>query len=233
MLGVPTDDIRKAPSDRSGLAAQGDGPRNTATKRKSDPALLSTARLAALFNVPLAIAAGWLLWHSLDWPLAGDATIFHFIAGQFQMGAVPYRDIFDINCYPSSRSTFLLSRLTSPGLIPGPTNSFPDTSATASASSPSFTGTLLRTNSMALSLSDSYARKFRTIRGFPSESKVVTRMFHPAGILGTMRPYCHRSMACLIQTDPPKVWSALHHGVSFSPYREGVAGPRPRLLPCQ
>jgi hypothetical protein len=29
--------------------------------------------------------------------LVGDATIFHFIAGQVQMGAVPYRDIFDIN----------------------------------------------------------------------------------------------------------------------------------------
>jgi hypothetical protein len=36
-------------------------------------------------------------WRSLDWPLVGDATIFHFIAGQVQMGAVPYRDIFDIN----------------------------------------------------------------------------------------------------------------------------------------
>jgi hypothetical protein len=60
-------------------------------------ALLSTPRLATLFNLPLAIAAGWLLWRSLDWPLVGDATIFHFIAVQFQMGAVPYRDIFDIN----------------------------------------------------------------------------------------------------------------------------------------
>jgi hypothetical protein len=60
-------------------------------------ALLSSARLAILFNLPLAIAAGWLLWRSLDWPLVGDATIFHFIAGQFQMGAVPYRDIFDVN----------------------------------------------------------------------------------------------------------------------------------------
>jgi len=59
--------------------------------------LLCTARLATLFNLPLAIAAGWLLWHSLDWPLVGDATIFHFIVVQFQMGAVPYRDIFDIN----------------------------------------------------------------------------------------------------------------------------------------
>jgi hypothetical protein len=60
-------------------------------------ALLSTARLATLFDLPLAIAAGWLLWHSLDWPLVIDATIFHFIAVQLQMGAVPYRDIFDIN----------------------------------------------------------------------------------------------------------------------------------------
>jgi len=60
-------------------------------------ALLSAPRLATLFNLSLAIATGWLLWRSLDWPLVGDATIFHFIAVQFQMGAVPYRDIFDIN----------------------------------------------------------------------------------------------------------------------------------------
>jgi hypothetical protein len=60
-------------------------------------ALLFTARLATLFNLPLAISAGWLLWRSLDWPLVGDATIFHFIAGQFQMGAIQYRDIFDVN----------------------------------------------------------------------------------------------------------------------------------------
>jgi hypothetical protein len=59
--------------------------------------LLSTAKLTTLFNFPFAIAAVWLLWRSLDWPLVGDATIFHFIAVQFQMGAVPYRDIFDIN----------------------------------------------------------------------------------------------------------------------------------------
>ena len=45
----------------------------------------------------IAVVAGWLLWRSLDWPLVGDATIFHFIASQFQMGAIQYRDIFDIN----------------------------------------------------------------------------------------------------------------------------------------
>jgi len=50
-----------------------------------------------LFNLPLAAAAGLLLWRSLDWLLVGDAAIFHFIAGQMQMGAVPYRDIIDIN----------------------------------------------------------------------------------------------------------------------------------------
>jgi hypothetical protein len=50
-----------------------------------------------LLNVPLAAAAGALLWRSLDWPVVGDAAIFHFIAGQMQMGAVPYRDIIDIN----------------------------------------------------------------------------------------------------------------------------------------
>ena len=54
-------------------------------------------RLVTLFNLPLAVACGLLLWRSLDWPLVGDAAIFHFIAGQMRMGAVPYRDIVDIN----------------------------------------------------------------------------------------------------------------------------------------
>src|SRR6266516_7613349 len=63
-----------------------------------------------------------------------------------------------------------------------PINSLPATSATASACSPVYTGTLLRTNSTALSLSGSYARKYRTIPGFPSESKAVTRTFQPAAI---------------------------------------------------
>jgi hypothetical protein len=29
--------------------------------------------------------------------LVGDAAIFHFIAVQMKMGAVPYRDIVDVN----------------------------------------------------------------------------------------------------------------------------------------
>jgi hypothetical protein len=40
---------------------------------------------------------------------------------------------------------------------------------------------LFRPNDLGASVGDSTA--FRTIRGFPSASKLVTRMFHPAGIL--------------------------------------------------
>ena len=60
-------------------------------------ATLSNARLIASFDAALAAVAGLLIWRSLTWPLVGDATIFHFIAGQMQMGAVPYRDIIDVN----------------------------------------------------------------------------------------------------------------------------------------
>jgi hypothetical protein len=59
--------------------------------------LVFNSRSVTVFNVPLAVLTGWLLWRSLDWPLVGDATIFHFIAGQMKMGAVPYRDIADVN----------------------------------------------------------------------------------------------------------------------------------------
>jgi hypothetical protein len=38
-----------------------------------------------------------LIWRSLDWRLTGDAAIFHFIAAQMKLGAVPYRDIIDLN----------------------------------------------------------------------------------------------------------------------------------------
>jgi hypothetical protein len=57
----------------------------------------SNSRLVAVFNLPFAVFTGWLLWRSLGWPLVGDAAIFHFIAGQMKMGAVPYRDIADVN----------------------------------------------------------------------------------------------------------------------------------------
>ncbi len=59
--------------------------------------ILSNSRLLSLCNVPIAIMMGWLLWCSLHWPVIGDASLFHFLANQFLMGAVPYRDIFDVN----------------------------------------------------------------------------------------------------------------------------------------
>jgi hypothetical protein len=59
--------------------------------------VLSSFRLIAASNVPLAVVSAWLLWRSRDWPLVGDATVFHFIVGQMRMGAVPYRDIADVN----------------------------------------------------------------------------------------------------------------------------------------
>src|SRR5262245_48202663 len=60
-------------------------------------ALTGRSKLVAAFDLLLACLAGWLLWRSLSWPLVGDATIFHFIANQMAMGAVPYRDIIDVN----------------------------------------------------------------------------------------------------------------------------------------
>src|SRR5207237_8287328 len=55
------------------------------------------ARLITLVNCPLGGAVSLLLWRSLDWPLIGDATIFHFIADEMRTGAMPYRDIYDVN----------------------------------------------------------------------------------------------------------------------------------------
>ncbi|MBI4635605.1 MAG: hypothetical protein HY727_04585 [Candidatus Rokubacteria bacterium] len=38
-----------------------------------------------------------LLWLSLPWPLIHDAPVMHYIAWRISEGAVPYRDIFDMN----------------------------------------------------------------------------------------------------------------------------------------
>ena len=59
--------------------------------------LVSRATFVTLLNLVLAVAAAALLWRSLGWRVVGDAAIFHFIALQMQMGAVPYRDIVDVN----------------------------------------------------------------------------------------------------------------------------------------
>ncbi len=40
---------------------------------------------------------GWLAWRSLGWPLVHDAPLMHYVAWRIAEGAVPYRDLFDMN----------------------------------------------------------------------------------------------------------------------------------------
>ena len=44
-----------------------------------------------------SIAVGWLAWRSMGWPLVHDAPIMHYVAWRIAEGAVPYRDLFDMN----------------------------------------------------------------------------------------------------------------------------------------
>ena len=56
-------------------------------------------RVSAVTALVLALAAlvGWLVWVSLGWPLFFDAPLMHYVAWRIQDGAVPYRDVFDMN----------------------------------------------------------------------------------------------------------------------------------------
>jgi hypothetical protein len=45
----------------------------------------------------LAALVGWLAWRSLSWPLVHDAPLMHYVAWRLADGAVPYRDMFDMN----------------------------------------------------------------------------------------------------------------------------------------
>ena len=55
----------------------------------------------------LAGVTAFLAWRSLGWPLIHDAPIFHYAAWLESQGAVPYRDVFDMN-FPGAH---LLHRL--------------------------------------------------------------------------------------------------------------------------
>ncbi|HWN90271.1 MAG TPA: glycosyltransferase family 39 protein, partial [Verrucomicrobiae bacterium] len=39
----------------------------------------------------------YLVWRSLGWPLIHDAPLMHYVAWLITQGAVPYRDVFDMN----------------------------------------------------------------------------------------------------------------------------------------
>ena len=43
------------------------------------------------------ISVGWLVGRSLSWPLVHDAPLMHYVAWRIGQGAVPYRDLFDMN----------------------------------------------------------------------------------------------------------------------------------------
>ena len=53
--------------------------------------------VVALIVLALAGLAGALAWRSRAWPLIHDAPLMHYIAWRIGEGAVPYRDVFDMN----------------------------------------------------------------------------------------------------------------------------------------
>jgi len=53
--------------------------------------------VVALIVLALAGLAGVLAWRSRAWPLIHDAPLMHYIAWRIGEGAVPYRDVFDMN----------------------------------------------------------------------------------------------------------------------------------------
>ncbi|MBI2203072.1 MAG: hypothetical protein HYU41_04345 [Candidatus Rokubacteria bacterium] len=60
----------------------------------------SPAPAAVVTNVligGLGLIGIYVLWSSLPWPLIHDAPIMHYVAERIAGGAVPYRDLFDMN----------------------------------------------------------------------------------------------------------------------------------------
>ncbi len=56
-----------------------------------------TSAASAVLVAACAAVAAALLVGSLGWPLIHDAPIMHYIAWRISHGAVPYRDVFDMN----------------------------------------------------------------------------------------------------------------------------------------
>jgi hypothetical protein len=84
-------------------------------------------------------------------------------------------------------SDFLPTRLTSPGLILGRQIHFRSLPQQLRPIPFGYGNSFANRLDGGFS-SASYARKFRTIRSFPSESKLVTRWFHPAGMTTVVIP---------------------------------------------
>ena len=56
-----------------------------------------TSAVSAVLVIGFAALALMLAWRSRSWPLVHDAPILHYIAWRIGDGAVPYRDLFDMN----------------------------------------------------------------------------------------------------------------------------------------
>src|SRR5260370_30009121 len=56
-----------------------------------------TSAAQGLLAAALAVFAFRLAWSSRTWPLIHDAPLMHYVAWRIQHGAVPYRDVFDMN----------------------------------------------------------------------------------------------------------------------------------------
>src|SRR5262247_1489016 len=67
-----------------------------------------TSAASAAVVAAYAGVAAWLLAASLRWPLVHDAPIMHYIAWRLGHGAVPYRDLFDMN-FPGTYAIHLVA----------------------------------------------------------------------------------------------------------------------------
>jgi hypothetical protein len=70
------------------------------------------ARVTALLTVLAALRLAWL---SRGWPLVHDAPLMHYVAWRILEGAVPYRDVFDMNFPGVYAAHLLLLRTLGPG----------------------------------------------------------------------------------------------------------------------
>jgi len=60
------------------------------------PAVFDRLSAQRLLTTAIGVLAAWLAFVRLRWPLLGDATVFHLVAEQFSLGAVPYRDFIEM-----------------------------------------------------------------------------------------------------------------------------------------
>jgi hypothetical protein len=82
---------------------------SAAERRSSTPRVRANGSIAARWLEASSLALGavsvglgatvvaWLTWKSLSWPLVHDVPLMHYVAWRIGDGAVPYRDLFDMN----------------------------------------------------------------------------------------------------------------------------------------